>query len=162
MSDRTVAGADPGPIDSARRRAVNWALGTSVGGLLASILYPVVRFLIPPEVPESTANEVEAGPVNAPEFVARGYRIVRFGSEPVIVVRVGPEEFRAFSATCTHLDCIVEYQQDRSRIFCNCHNGVYDLTGRNVSGPPPRPLEPYRVHLVQRDDGPATVVVSRA
>jgi cytochrome b6-f complex iron-sulfur subunit len=33
------------------------------------------------------------------------------------------------------------------RIWCACHNGVYDLSGKNVSGPPPRPLEAYDVHV---------------
>jgi len=162
MDHRTTMDEDARAVDPLRRRALNWLLGTSVGGLLASILYPVVRYMIPPEVAESTANEVEAGPVNSPDFVSRGYMIVRFGSEPVIVVRLAGDEFRAFSATCTHLDCIVEYQKDRNRIFCNCHSGVYDLTGRNVAGPPPKPLTPYQVHLAQRDQGPSIVVVSKA
>jgi len=33
-------------------------------------------------------------------------------------------------------------------VWCACHNGVYDLEGRNVSGPPPRPLERYDVHEI--------------
>jgi len=148
--------------DAGRRGVLNWLLGTSVGALLLSVLYPVTRFLSPPEVAESTANQVEAGPANAAEFLDRGYKIVRFGSDPVIVVRLADGEFRAFSATCTHLDCIVEYQRGEKRIFCNCHNGVYDLHGKNVSGPPPRPLQPYQVHLAARDGQTPTVVVVRA
>ncbi len=146
-----------------RRGFINWFLGTSFGALAASVLFPVVRFLSPPELPEATTNQVEAGPANEEIFLANGFKIVRFGQDPVIVVRVAEGEFRAFSATCTHLDCIVTYQQDRSRIFCNCHNGVYDLNGRNVAGPPPRPLEAFQVNLVPQGRGQAPlVVVSRA
>jgi Rieske Fe-S protein len=36
-------------------------------------------------------------------------------------------------------------------IWCACHNGKYDLNGHNISGPPPRPLEEYRV-IVQKDE----------
>lgn len=146
-----------------RRKFVNWFLGTTVGALAASIVFPVFRFLSPPQVPEATTNQVEAGPANEPIFLANGFKIVRFGSEPVIVVRVAEGEFRAFAATCTHLDCVVTYQQDRSRIFCNCHNGIYDLHGRNVAGPPPKPLEAYQVNLVPQGSGQAPlVVVSRS
>lgn len=145
------------------RRLLNWMLGTTGGALLVSVLYPVARFLSAPEIPEATTNQVEAGPTNDPELLDRGYRILRFGAEPVILVRVSDVEFRAFSATCTHLDCIVEYQKDASRIFCNCHNGIYDLTGRNIGGPPPHPLDQYTVNLEARGAGqPMTIVVSRA
>lgn len=156
------ASPDAGGASGGRRRFINWLLGTSVGGLAASVLYPVGRFLSPPEVPEATTNEVEVGAANDPDFIEKGFKIVRFGAEPVIVVRVAEEDFRAFAATCTHLDCIVEYRQDRELIWCWCHNGIYDLRGRNIGGPPPRPLEPYTVHLVEKGAGmPKTLVVSR-
>lgn len=146
-----------------RRRFINWFLGTSAGALFASILFPVFRFLSPPRVPEATTEQVEAGPANEPIFLANGFKIVRFGADPVIVIRVAEGVFRAFSATCTHLDCIVTYQKDHTRIFCNCHNGVFDLNGGNVSGPPPKPLEAYQVNLVPRGAGEAPlVIVSRS
>ena len=129
---------------------------------MASVLYPVVRFVSPPRVPEASTNQVEAGVVNDPEFMDKGFKIVRFGSDPVIVIRAGENDFRALSATCTHLDCIVEYQKAQNRIWCNCHNGQYDLAGRNVGGPPPRPLTAFKVDLVSRGESqPSTIVVSR-
>jgi cytochrome b6-f complex iron-sulfur subunit len=153
----------PGGARVTRRRLLDWMLGTSTGALLLSIAYPVVRFLSPPRVPEATTRRVEAGPVNDPELIERGFKIVRFGAEPVILIRVAEDDFRAFSATCTHLDCIVEYQRAERRIWCNCHNGEYDLTGRNVAGPPPRPLERYEVNRVARGPRePADLVVSRS
>ena len=145
-----------------RRRILNWFLGTTAGAFVASVLYPVVRFVSPPEVPESTANEVDAGPVNDPDLLEKGFKIVRFGQEPVIVLAVAEGEYRAFSATCTHLDCIVEYRKERRLIWCNCHDGVYDLNGRNIGGPPPRPLQAYEVHVVDRGGSqPTGLVVSK-
>jgi len=146
-----------------RRRFLNWLLGTSAGTLVASVLYPVVRFVSPPDIPEATTVQVEAGPTNDPELIEKGFKIIRFGVEPVILIRMAEAGFRAFSATCTHLDCIVEYQKDQERIWCNCHNGQYDLVGRNVSGPPPRPLTPYKVDVVSNGaNQPGTIVVSKA
>jgi cytochrome b6-f complex iron-sulfur subunit len=155
-------GPPDGSFDSGRRRIVNWFLGTAVGGLIAAVVYPVIRFVSPPDVAEAATDQVEAGRIDDPEFRDKGFKIIRFGVAPVIVIRVADDDVRAFSATCTHLACIVEYQKDQSRIWCNCHNGEYDLHGKNVGGPPPKPLTPYTVHLVRRGDTPATVVVSRA
>lgn len=154
---RETSQPDPG-----RRRLLNWFLGTSLGALFASVVYPILRFVSPPEIPESTTNQVEAGPTNDSELLELGYKIVRFGAEPVILVRLSETEFRAFAGTCTHLDCIVEFQKDKSRLWCNCHNGEYDLQGQQVAGPPPRPLEPFKVDLVYKGPGqPQTIVVSR-
>lgn len=146
-----------------RRGFISWFLGTSMGALLIALLYPVFRFISPPIVPEATTNEVEVGPTNDPDLIDKGFKIIRFGVEPVIVMRVSETDFRAFAGTCTHLDCIVEYHKDQKRIWCNCHNGEYDLQGQRVAGPPPKPLEPFKVDLVQKGSGqPQTIVVSRA
>jgi len=146
-----------------RRSLLNWLLGTSLVGLMTSIVYPIVRFLSVPDVPEAATNQVEAGATNDPELIDRGFKIVRFGVEPILLIRVADDDFRAFAATCTHLDCIVEYQKEEQRIWCNCHNGEYDLTGRNVGGPPPKPLAPYEVNLVPKPDSQAkSIVISKA
>jgi Rieske Fe-S protein len=148
---------------STRRRFLNGLLGVSAGTLFASVLYPILRYLSPPRIPESTTAEVEAGPVNDPELLKSGFKIIRFGNDPVIVIRASATDIRAFSATCTHLQCIVEYRPERKLIWCNCHNGQYDLTGRNVGGPPPRPLMAFKVNIVVKQQGqPGVIVVSRA
>jgi cytochrome b6-f complex iron-sulfur subunit len=145
-----------------RRRLLNWFLGTSAGALLASALYPLVRFLVPPELTEAITNQLDAGFVNDRELVEKGFKILRFGLDPVILVKVTEGEFRAFSAVCTHLDCTVTFRKELQLIWCYCHNGVYDLTGRNIAGPPPRPLAPFRVHVVPGTGGqPDSLVVER-
>jgi Rieske Fe-S protein len=128
-----------------RRGVLNWLLGLSGGGVLASIVYPMVRYLAPPDVPEAAALSVNAGSAQA--LTPNSARVVPFGARPAIVIRTAGGELRAFSATCTHLDCTVQYRPDLHRIWCACHNGEYDLNGRNVAGPPPRPLDPYDVDV---------------
>lgn len=126
-----------------RRRFVNYLLGTSLGGLLGSILFPVLRFVIPPERAEASPAVVKAATVD--ELEPNNGRIFRMGSKPGILIRTPEGELRAFSAVCTHLGCTVQYRSDLEHIWCACHNGHFDLYGQNVSGPPPRPLEPYEV-----------------
>jgi Rieske Fe-S protein len=121
---------------------------------IASFIYPAIRYIIPPLVGESTSRSVVAAKVN--ELKNNSGKIFKFGSKPALLVRTADGNFKAFSAVCTHLNCTVQYRQDLRQIWCACHNGLYDLEGRNVSGPPPRPLETYEVH-VQAED----VVVTR-
>ncbi len=148
--------------DASRRRVINWLLNSSFGALAAAVLYPVARFISPPEMPEADTNLVEAGLSNDPELVERGFKILRFGNDPVILLRTKNDEFKAFSAICTHLDCIVEYHRDESLIWCNCHNGAYDNQGQVVGGPPPRPLQSFKVDLIDKGPGkPNAIVVSR-
>ena len=79
------------------------------------------------------------------ELAPNSYKMFRFGSKPGILIRLRDGSFKALSARCTHLDCTVQYKEDTGQIWCACHNGFYDLEGRNVSGPPPRPLERFEV-----------------
>ncbi len=137
-----------------RRNLLNYLLGTGTVATLGAILYPVFRFMVPPKVVESSASSVVAGTVA--EFKPNSGKIFKFGSKPGILVRTASGEFRAFSAICTHLDCTVQFREDEKLIWCACHNGRYDLTGKNISGPPPRPLEEFTVN-VRGDE----IVVSR-
>jgi cytochrome b6-f complex iron-sulfur subunit len=144
-----------------RRTIVNWFFGTSFGALILSAVYPIVRFVSPPDIPEAATNEVEAGLTNDPELLEKGFKIVRFGAEPVLLVRLAETDFRAFSATCTHLDCVVGYKKEKNCIWCNCHNGEYDMNGRNVAGPPPKQLAPFKVQIASKNGGPGTLVISK-
>ncbi len=132
--------------DRTRRGFVNWFLGTAAGAFILSVLYPISRYLIPPEVGESTATTVKLS-IKPAEVKANSGTIFKFGSRPGILIRTPAGELRAFSAVCTHLNCTVQYRPDLTQIWCACHNGHYDLNGKNVSGPPPRPLDPFTVNV---------------
>ncbi len=136
------------------RRWVNALLASGVVATIVSFLYPVIRFIIPVEVVESTSRSVVAA--NVSELKRNSSKIFKFGSKPALLVRTADDEWKAYLATCTHLNCTVQYRENLRLIWCACHNGTYDLQGRNVSGPPPRPLDPLQVR-VQGED----VIVTR-
>ena len=151
------------PIDSRpefdRRTFLDALLAVGFVSTAAAIAYPVSRFLIPPASGEAaTASAVAA---KAASLKANSGMIFKFGSKPGIVVRTADGEVRAFSAVCTHLDCTVQFKPDTSQLWCACHNGLYDLGGNVVSGPPPRGLEKFVVNL-RGDPGEEDIVVSRA
>lgn len=135
-----------GRVDQGRR-LVNLFLGTSLGALFISVFYPLVKYLSPPKLAEPTTFKVTL-PWKVTEVKANSGRIFRFGSRPGLLIKTPGGELRAFSAICTHLDCTVQYREDRQEIWCACHNGKYDLSGKNVSGPPPRPLDPLEVKML--------------
>ena len=128
-----------------RRGLVGWLLGGGFTASIAAFLYPVLRFMAPPPIAEASVNEVTAGKVK--EFKVNAGKIVKFGTTPALLVRLGDDEWRSFSGICTHLNCTVQYQESSRQIWCACHNGFYDLNGKVVSGPPPRPLEEFTVRV---------------
>jgi Rieske Fe-S protein len=66
-----------------------------------------------------------------------------------VFIKRGPDgKLTAFSAVCTHLGCIVNYDRLKDRFICPCHGGVYDGNGNNVAGPPPAPLTKLPVQIV--------------
>jgi cytochrome b6-f complex iron-sulfur subunit len=111
-------------------------------------LYSVVRFIIPPGIREKTLEIINAGKFSDIPF--NSAKIVRFNKKAIILVRTEQEQVKAFSAVCTHLGCIVEFKPEERIFRCNCHGSQFDLTGKNIAGPAPSPLKPFRVEL--KDD----------
>lgn len=137
------------PKSPSRRTFLDYLLGFSAVSTLAAIFYPILKFMVPPQIVEAQANSMVVGK-NA-EFATNSGKIFKFGSKPGIIIRTETGDLKAFSASCTHLACIVQYDPASKQIICACHNGKYDLTGKNVAGPPPRPLEEFTVN-VKGDD----------
>ena len=68
-------------------------------------------------------------------------KVVPVNDKAVIVVNTAQGGTKAFSAICTHLGCIVEWDQNRQFIHCPCHDGRFNpINGAVISGPPPAPL----------------------
>lgn len=144
-----------GSASPSRRTFLDYLLGTSAVMTITAIIYPILKFMSPPKVIEATQNSVVAGKVD--ELANNSGKIFKFGSKPGILVRLDSGELTACSAICTHLSCIVQYRPDLKHIWCACHNGHYTVHGKNISGPPPRPLEEYKVNIRGGD-----IIVSKA
>ena len=142
----------PGRFD--RRGFLDSLLGAGFVSTILAMAYPVWRFLIPPASGEPVTQSVVAA--QASQVKPNSGMLFKFGSRPGLLIRTPDGDLQAFNAVCTHLDCTVQYKADTSQIWCACHNGLYDLSGNVVSGPPPRPLE--RLVVNQRGED---VVVSR-
>lgn len=62
-------------------------------------------------------------------------------SDQAVLLHLPDGSYAAYSQKCTHLSCAVFYQAERGRLYCPCHEGVFDAaTGQPTAGPPQRRL----------------------
>jgi Rieske Fe-S protein len=126
--------------DVSRRQFLKAACCTAVavgaGLALKDKIFPVPAATEPLHV--ASASAIPVG----------GYRLFRYPTpdHPCILVRLSENEFAAYSQSCTHLQCPVNYQHETKQFFCPCHQGFFSAEdGRVLAGPPPRALPRYPV-----------------
>lgn len=110
-----------------------------------SVITAVLKYLYPParQIGAAAAKVMVATEDEVPDGKAK---LFVWNQTPHYLIHVD-DEFRAFSAKCTHLGCIVKWRDD-SRVFaCPCHAGFFDSNGQVISGPPPRPLPSLKVEV---------------
>jgi cytochrome b6-f complex iron-sulfur subunit len=71
---------------------------------------------------------------------------VQVGESTLYLIR-NEDGYKVFSSVCTHLGCKVNWEAHRNRFYCPCHKGIFDLQGNVVEGPPPRPLDEFKVEV---------------
>ncbi|HQF55940.1 MAG TPA: Rieske (2Fe-2S) protein [Fibrobacteria bacterium] len=159
MSDESRQNPEQPESDDSRRTFLKVAAGALGACYAGGIGYPVYRYLASPvEKAESVAAVNEVTVPDATSIPRNAALMFKFGTKPAMLIHHEDDTWTAVSAVCTHLGCTAGYDPQEKRIFCPCHNGVYDAkTGANVSGPPPKPLDRFNVEIVE-----GKAVVSRA
>jgi len=67
----------------------------------------------------------------------------------VVVTQPASGQYKAFSAVCTHVGCIVN-KVTNGTIDCPCHGSEFTITnGAVVTGPAPSPLPAKRIKIVK-------------
>jgi len=126
----------------ATRRIVLKGLLGFVGAIgCGGLAYGIYRFLAP--------NAGASAPVEISlnDLFPGGTYAFQYGSSPGIVFRGEEGTVRAFSLVCTHLACTVSWNPEKKIFYCPCHEGLFDAEGRVVSGPPPAPLDRFKVEV---------------
>jgi len=126
------------PAPPAQRRTFLWMIAGGLGGLLAAAAgWPLLRFLAPP----AGAGASERISIPRSAIKAGAAHFFQFRGKPAVVVLARAGEYVALSAVCTHLGCVVQWQEAKGEFLCPCHGGRFAPTGTVLGGPPPRPLE---------------------
>ena len=137
-------------MESGRRDFIKKALTSVLVLLGVGFLIPGLKILSPagsrnkelvyfPLVPE---EDVPRSGVKKSELA---YVIAGKERKARVFIVSTSEGLNVFSATCTHLGCLVNYKKEKREFVCPCHGGRYDLTGRNIAGPPPAPLTRFPI-----------------
>lgn len=129
-----------------RRSFFKWLFGSVSAFWLVGFTWLIAKFLKPPETAlGSEGNLIHVGPLTAlPTGVAKFFPHER---RPVWVMRLPSDEVLAVSAICTHLHCIVKFDEDKKLFRCPCHKSSFDQYGNVLSGPPPSPLAKMPVEI---------------
>jgi cytochrome b6-f complex iron-sulfur subunit len=132
-----------------RRNAIAKLAAGSVAVAAVTALLVFLRVPIPSSLRERTL--VRLG--NPDRFP---FNTFTFVPEKNIFVYRTREGFRAVSALCPHLGCVIS--SNGSGFRCPCHGSTFDLSGTVLEGPAPKPLSWLKVGLAP--DGQITVDTS--
>ena len=138
-------------------KSVSILIGSLIG---MAISVPAIAFLVSPAVGKVEDDAwIELGPLDKyepgvptlREFTRTSVNGWERSAIPygAFVVRGDAANARVFSNVCTHLGCRVSWHADVQHYISPCHDGHFDLSGGNISGPPPRPLDEYATKVEQ-------------
>jgi Rieske Fe-S protein len=134
------------------------------GVIVAGIGIPAIDYLIAPALRSSKADtwvplgKVESFDVGKPALATfvrsqvNGWEKTAT-SYGVFVLKKSDTEFFVLSNKCTHLGCHVNWNADKKEYICPCHDAQFDINGKVLGGPPPRPLDVYSGDQLKVEDG---------
>ncbi len=149
------AACPPGSVMEMDRRSFMRKAGVGLLGLGAALVVGGVATtaMVGPslskapkiQVPVAPLREIPVGGVTTftVQYEVSNGLYTQKNTVPVLVSRSG-NEIVCFKASCTHLGCIVRWDEMSGRFRCACHGGVFDRDGKVLAGPPPRPLDRYK------------------
>ncbi|KMP10642.1 hypothetical protein UR09_05635 [Candidatus Nitromaritima sp. SCGC AAA799-A02] len=126
-----------------RRNFIGLSLFGLISGWVLASINIIVQFLLPPP----KAYKTKDLSIPLAQIPPGSSTVVNYKGAPVIVVNAD-QGVVAFDAACTHLGCIVKWVSDQQIFFCPCHAGKFDQSGKVLSGPPPEPLHPIKVEVI--------------
>ncbi|MBF0489036.1 MAG: Rieske (2Fe-2S) protein [Candidatus Omnitrophica bacterium] len=112
---------------------------------LAGMVYPALSYLAPITKRGPAGGLSDVGAVD--DIAVGDAKKVIVAGSAVMIIRTA-QGFKALSAVCTHLGCLVGWEKARQQIVCPCHGGTFDIEGKVVSGPPPKGLPPHDVSVI--------------
>lgn len=141
MTTDAMSGNEP-----TRRGFLDLVLGL-LGAISAiGVVYPVGMYLWP-RVDKKDGGETRAMKLPVGDVPIGEAKFIRFLNKPAVIMRPNEQEIYALSAVCTHLGCVVKWNDAGKDLFCPCHGGKFDVKGNVLGGPPPKPLPSFTAKI---------------
>ena len=137
--------------DLSRRQFMNLLTFGTITGTALGALYPIVKYFVPPNSGGGgggvIAKDAAGNNVKVSEFIAAhvaGDRTLAQGlkGDPTYIIIKEDKTIASYglNAVCTHLGCVVPWNNSEDKFICPCHGSQYDNTGKVVRGPAPLSL----------------------
>lgn len=143
--------------DLSRRQFLNVMVNAVGAGITAILAVPIAGYFLDPVMRKAGGekNWVKLGAASELTDMPKMYNFQTVRTEGFMKQQVNASAYafmdgdqpKAVSNTCTHLGCPAGWDASKSQFFCPCHGGVYDKTGKNIAGPPPRPLPAFNAKI---------------
>jgi menaquinol-cytochrome c reductase iron-sulfur subunit len=136
--------------DVSRRNFMTRAILGIMGFIGVAVSVPLAGFGILPAIRKQAASWSDAGSLQdlvIDEPVERRFlQDVRTGwqeekAERAVWIVKRPDGITAFSPNCPHLGCGYRWFPRDRQFKCPCHVSIFDIDGRVLGGPAPRPLD---------------------
>lgn len=150
-----MAGTIEEPIT--RRKFLDYIVKASGAFVATVVAIPVIGYIISPAFTKKEAAWIQVGTTS--DFPVGQPKLVQFTAfkkdgwfeetvkRSVWVINKGEGQLTIFNPRCTHLGCAVNWEANEKRFRSPCHNGIFDIGGRVLSGPPPRSLDTLPVRI---------------
>ncbi len=135
------------PCCASRRTFLERAWGVVQVAVVASLLYPLLRFL--------------------GYYAPRQPKLIKVYKEPPVggfvvehdfILFVGNKGPWAVSRKCTHLGCRLNYKEKEQILLCPCHQSRFTVAGKRISGPARKDLPTFAVTRMAAQEGKGYVV----
>lgn len=146
------------PEERQKRRTFFKACMAAIGGLIGLAMgVPLIGFAISPAFRKASKKWVDLGIVDLLKgsrykkinyvFQAKDGWVEANKKRSVYLTDQGGGDFVVYSRVCSHLGCLVRWDDEKNQFLCPCHGAIFDSTGKVVAGPPPRPMEKLEVKV---------------
>ena len=111
-------------------------------------IYTIAKYIEPPSKKfksksQSIENKSPENVIPLDTLPEHSGRIISIEEEPVLIIRKSGIDITAYSAACSHLNCLIGYRKNENDIICNCHGSTFTLDGIPTKGPAVKPLKKY-------------------
>lgn len=134
-----------------RRSFFGWIVSAAVAFIGIGLGLPLGAYVVSPVLKRRERVWIDVGdfqniPMGEPEELEALVPIKDGWKETKTVkvvwtVRGQGDEVTVYSPICPHLGCGYRWNRQKRQFRCPCHGSAFDLSGKVLTGPAPRPLD---------------------